>query len=336
MSVTIEPGSFLRRYQAGEHEAVWADMTALGATVRSAPYMDDAWAVARETMRRARSNVETLIRRLDALGYQFWNGEQGRLAQKDMLVSIGGRTVAFDSPLAMARAALSIDTSRVPGGMGRHAAEIQQRLAGLMEPFQAMQVAANQRQQARLREQAEITDHLQDKNVFAPSDEKEIAFIRGLESKGMVLPLSLRAWIEELGDVNLAGAHPALSFWEGPAFPGIYADPLMVTLDHFHFEIEAWEEEIDAGDEPGSLAPVISLDPKLKARLAVADDQLDEGYTIEVPNLAADGPLGDSGRGASFVEYLRTAFRWGGFPGWAQQANPPQELRLLADGLLPI
>jgi hypothetical protein len=63
--------------------------------------------VARETMRRARSNVETLIRRLDALGYQFWNGEQGTLGQKGMLVSIGGRTVAFDSPLAMARAALS-------------------------------------------------------------------------------------------------------------------------------------------------------------------------------------------------------------------------------------
>ena len=88
MSVTIEPGSFLRRYQAGEHEAVWADMTALGAAVRSAPYMDDAWAVARETMRRARSNVETLIRRLDALGYQFWNGEQGTLGPKGMLVSL--------------------------------------------------------------------------------------------------------------------------------------------------------------------------------------------------------------------------------------------------------
>lgn len=337
MSATIEPGSFLRRYQAGEHEAVWADMAALGAAVRSAPYLDDARAVARETMRRARSNVETLIRRLDGLGYQFWNGEQGTLGPRGMLMSMGGRTVAFDSPLAMARAALSIDTARIPAGMGRHAADMQQRLAGLLGPFQAMQAAAGQRQQARLREKADIADHLQDANVFAPPDKEEIAFIRALEGKGMVLPLSLRAWIEEVGDVNLAGAHPTLSFWEGPGFPGVYADPLMVTLDHFRFEIEAWEEEHDAGGEPGSLASVISLDAKIKARLAVARDQLDEGYTIELPNPAADGRLGDSGRGVNFVDYLRTAFRWGGFPGWAQQANAPErELRLLADGLLPI
>ena len=337
MSATVEPGSFLRRYQAGEHEAVWADMTALGAAVRSGPYADDAFAVARETMRRARSNVETLIRRLDGIGYQFWNGEQGTLAPQGMRMSMGGRNVMFDSPLAMARTALNIDTARIPAGMGRHAADMQERLVGLMGSFHAMQGAAGQRQQARLREQAGITDHLQDASVFAPPDEEEIAFFRALEGKGMVLPLSLRAWIEEVGDVNLAGAHPALSFWEGPGFPGIYADPLMVTLDHFRFEIEAWEEEYDEGCEPGSLASVISLDPKIKVRLAVAVDQLDEGYTLEVPNPAADSRLGDSGRGTSFVEYLRTAFRWGGFPGWAHQANAPErELRLLADGLLPI
>ncbi len=53
----------MRRYQAGEHEAVWAEMMALGAEVREPPYFKDARAVAAETMRRARHNVELLIRR---------------------------------------------------------------------------------------------------------------------------------------------------------------------------------------------------------------------------------------------------------------------------------
>jgi len=48
-----------------------ADMIVLGTKVREAPYADDAWEVARETMRRARQNVELIIRRLDDIGYQF-------------------------------------------------------------------------------------------------------------------------------------------------------------------------------------------------------------------------------------------------------------------------
>ncbi|MBV9635133.1 MAG: type II toxin-antitoxin system RelE/ParE family toxin [Methylobacteriaceae bacterium] len=35
-------------------------------------------------------------------------------------------------------------------------------------------------------------------------------------------------------------------------FPGIYADPLMVTMHHFMFEIEGCVDEHDAGDDPGS------------------------------------------------------------------------------------
>src|SRR5579863_851722 len=69
--------SWIERYREGECEAVWAELVTLGAQVREAPYADDAWAVARETMRRARSNVETLIERLDGLGYRFWDGKQG-------------------------------------------------------------------------------------------------------------------------------------------------------------------------------------------------------------------------------------------------------------------
>lgn len=62
---------YLDRYLAGEHEQVWAELGALGAAVRDEPLYSDALAVARETMRRALHNIETLIPRLKAVGYRF-------------------------------------------------------------------------------------------------------------------------------------------------------------------------------------------------------------------------------------------------------------------------
>ena len=46
-------------------------------------------------------------------------------------------------------------------------------------------------------------------------------------------------------------------------------------------------------------------------------------YTVEVPNRAIDGPLLDEPHSTTFVNYLRIAFRWGGFPGW----DPEQPTR---------
>ncbi len=66
--------SFLERYLAGEHEQVWDELTALGEAVYEASLYEEARAVACETMRRARHNIEHLIPRLVALGYQFGYG----------------------------------------------------------------------------------------------------------------------------------------------------------------------------------------------------------------------------------------------------------------------
>jgi len=63
--------SFLERYQSGEHEQVWAELTALGPAIQDQTFYSDAQAVAHETMRRVRHNIETLIPRLRDLGYEF-------------------------------------------------------------------------------------------------------------------------------------------------------------------------------------------------------------------------------------------------------------------------
>jgi hypothetical protein len=66
--------SYLERYVAGEYRHVWAELQALGAAVRGEPLYSDALAVARETMRRVRHNIETLMPRLEESGYAFGYG----------------------------------------------------------------------------------------------------------------------------------------------------------------------------------------------------------------------------------------------------------------------
>src|SRR5262245_8663441 len=80
--------TYLERYQAGEHEQVWSDLIALGAAVRGPTVQDDALAVAGETMRRAWTNIETLISRLHTLGYQFETTERQTQQSADRLASV--------------------------------------------------------------------------------------------------------------------------------------------------------------------------------------------------------------------------------------------------------
>jgi hypothetical protein len=63
--------SYLERYLQGECIEVWAELVALDDQVRKEPIYSDACAVACETMRRVRQNIEVLIPRLRALGYVF-------------------------------------------------------------------------------------------------------------------------------------------------------------------------------------------------------------------------------------------------------------------------
>jgi hypothetical protein len=62
---------FLNRYKNGEYEQVWNDLLALGPTVREEPHWSEAMRVAAETMARVRRNCETLISRLEGMGYDF-------------------------------------------------------------------------------------------------------------------------------------------------------------------------------------------------------------------------------------------------------------------------
>ena len=52
--------TYLERYQQGDHEAVWAELQALGEEVNSRKLRDDARAVAMETISRARAQLTAM------------------------------------------------------------------------------------------------------------------------------------------------------------------------------------------------------------------------------------------------------------------------------------
>jgi hypothetical protein len=63
--------SYLARYEAGEHEAVWAELRTLAPAACNDNMMIEAKKVADATMRRVLSNLQRIDAGLRAAGYQF-------------------------------------------------------------------------------------------------------------------------------------------------------------------------------------------------------------------------------------------------------------------------
>ena len=125
----VDGATLLRRYRNGELEAVWRDMVALGPAIRKEPYKGAAWAVAQETMRRAKYNIEMLVERLKQLDYRF----------------------------------------------------------------------------------------LHEELVYSPCTKEEHKVLTDAERNGLVIPLSSRAFLEEVGNVDLLGSHPPSTPWMAAA-----------------------------------------------------------------------------------------------------------------------
>lgn len=310
---------WLDRYNAGEHEKVWAEMISLGPDVRSRPYLEPAWSVAQETMRRARHNVETIVKRLDQIGYAFWNGQHGPAKPS---LNLSGVEALYRSAMQHSGATQS--------------AAFRQQFGQLLEKAKAVQAATAIRN-VTAPPLVPTTNHLDNEVVFSPPSKSAVAMIRKLEKRGLAIPLSLKAWAETVGDVNLSGAHPALCFWQDDAFPGVLADPLMISLDDLMVRGEQWLDERNEAGGRQAIEIVLGWDADTKANLVIADEQIDQGYDLSLPASAADVVLNNAPHQRWFVDHLRVAFRFGGFPGWENQSRRPEkQLRFLSEGLLPI
>jgi len=244
--------SYLERYQNGEHEQVWAELTALSDQVRQEPLLSDALAVARETMSRVRENAERIISRLQSIKCDFDNSQ---------FASVG---------------------------------------------------------------QQPPTGNVNDQ-------------IAGLEAQAGPLPLSLRAWYEVGGAVDLIGFNASWTI--------AYADPLVIDPIEAAFEVlREWQGDIADGiEDTGPLC--IPVGPEYVHKGGFSGGA---PYQIEMPCAAADALLLNEWHDTTFVSYLRECFRWGGFPGFdishpmnpqhlnADAVMPPEHLALLTADLLPI
>ena len=140
--------------------------------------------------------------------------------------------------------------------------------------------------------------------------------------------MSLRAWYEQVGGVSLLGWHSLLSPNSDEPHSDVCPDPLMI--EPLKSVIRQLGEEESEGQAYIYLAP----DDVTKAGCGGAGP-----YGMRVPDASADGVFGVVGsrKGPSFVNYLRGAFKWAGFPGWeGRKGCPSKIISQLADGLLPL
>jgi hypothetical protein len=330
--------TYLERYQAGDHVAVWNELMALGDGVRHEPYYADAAAVAAETMRRARHNVELLIRRLDARGYRFLDtvsSAEDRLSRLDVMGQLSAQIEARGA--------------QVPGRYNVHATQMLEGLRAMKAKVAPLlEKAAAEAAKAAA---AKRKPPLEDSQVFSPPDKKTPRLLAKLEkAAGGPLPLSLHAWYEQVGGVSLMGSDPRLNTVDfsnrnvlqqfetltaqhmapiPPAGEEYAPDPLVIfPLEELLDQTS--DREGGKGVDGHELQLVISPDDLHKANVS------GDAYYITLPDARADFPF-DDWHNSTFVNYLRVTFQWGGFPGWERSKNPPRkEIAELAEGLLPL
>ena len=143
-----------------------------------------------------------------------------------------------------------------------------------------------------------------------------------LETQAGPLPLSLVAFWQEVGAVDLVGMHPA---WPDGLDP-LVVDPPEGALA-FLFDAEEDEGRSEGSKWFAGLAP----DDLHKDNVSGGDP-----YGVHLPNPSADFTFFYERHGLLFVPYLRFAILdWGGFPGLDGRAIRFEPLADLVAGLEP-
>ena len=186
--------------------------------------------------------------------------------------------------------------------------------------------------------------------------EKHPGLLKHIEHDFWTLGLSARAWIEVVGEVNLSGTHPdwqdvnltgnalVIMFDDRTEFMGnmsqTYESSAELFIESESIDVKLSEEiiQVDSFDEM----------PQQIRRIYVGRDLwyqcLDGvGWTVRrhevlVPDRSADATIDLETSRTFFVDYLRSIFKWGGFPNFQHFGYQPHDepIRTLAKDLLPI
>jgi hypothetical protein len=160
----------------------------------------------------------------------------------------------------------------------------------------------------------------QDLRTPPKSGDQEV-FARIVELSGAPVPSTLLAFWRVVGGINWAWdyyaavAQPDLGF----DLPPQEHDALCVDAPGvIGYLLDEWIDE-NARYEPDLVHPLrIDLAPDYLHKANISGGS---PYSIEVPFFGADPLLADERHGLPFLDYLRLAFRWAGFPGLDRHAD---------------
>lgn len=309
--------TYVKRYQGGEHETVWNELVLLSSNVRQEPIYADALAVAREIMRRVRQDIEILIDRL--LERHFLFGYDHRVQP--------------------------VFRGEYPAEQHREYLEM---FAWAREQPPVF-VAARQREEERLETKWLSGFHFgveEPGDVLSEDGDEDnrtmSSYVDEIEQLVGTVPLSMRAWYEEVGGVNFYGYHAEWAqryrSWRPSLLDHGISTPLLSECDPLI---------------------VYPLDKALMRRLRreykagkpyefdFAEDRYFKDYCggssspygFALPDASADSFLYCFAydQPVTFVDYLRTSIlRRAGFPGFMQwpTAVPEDDMAFLTQGLV--
>jgi hypothetical protein len=324
-------------------------------------------AVARETARRARVNFESIIERLDGIGYQFEDARASAEENEQNVVALG----------AMLQEALPVARERARDfPLGGNALKAMETLLAGMEGARSTQVELLQRIQSTPKPKVHL-NHLEDFSIYIPARKSALRGITRFEKElGGPMPLLLVAWYEQIEAISLVGTHRGIN-----GGPGFCADPFamiplsMEPLRDFQSAPDTAairqriERQMREMEEAIALwRPTVAEMPEIAERmerdhafrlaekhaelarlerprqfsLPLGPDEIAKAgesgdcYCTPLPNGTADFLVDGLPGGMTFLEYLRRTFACGGFPGWYEIEDRPAELELLSRDLLPI
>lgn len=151
------------------------------------------------------------------------------------------------------------------------------------------------------------------------------------------LPMFMRALLVEVGGVDLCGGYPS---WDPPTYERrgahrpIHADPLFITdIRHVESDLDYMEdpEWAEMVDYP-SLS--FAIDQCAKAGHSGGHQLIDLPQSCFDPEIHWQAP--HEYRRTRILPYLEESFAWGGFPGFADAAQVPEEIAYLRSDLVPL
>jgi hypothetical protein len=322
--------TLLERYNQGDHEGVWAEMVALRESIRQEPVYSDACAVAKETMRRARHNVELIAERLHGLGFVLVYPQAVLIPPSPAAIA---EMDAFEKQIGLIPLSLrawveevgSVNFMGTYPGLSYYAPS--------MSPFMASTIQTGR---------VDAEDLLKEvQNWGMPPEMRAMLGGDMIRQVADQLNKMLPGMFHNIGEENLGHlrdhAQQAKEQSEQHAAmqaPEMLTDPLVVEPDELSLDwYEEWQTMVEEQELDNPFSLTIAPDIFHKSNISGGG-----GYEIVLPNPAADAPLLYTDWGnLTFVQYLRLSFQWGGFPGLREYDQRDESaLSKLKEGLLPI